>query len=164
MLTAEDVYEGSPLRHAEAGALAELWNLAYPVMRDIMTRYIESYRRQIENEAWNVDPASSIAEYLRQHTPSEDVFRRKLRTAEKVRQELGQLDRATHRACTRSPGGFSVTSAYRIVRSVLNASSISTEKLAVVYRLAASLAEAEEVVTAERIAWHERRKEESQCS
>lgn len=160
MLTADAVHEGGPLDYARAKALADLWNLAYPVMRGIMTRYIESYRRQVESKAWDVDPASPMAEFLQQRTPPEDVFRRKLKTAETVRQEMGQLDRATHKACTRSPGGFSITSAYRIVRSVLNASSLSTENLAAVYRLAASLAEAEEAVNAERIAWHERRKEE----
>jgi hypothetical protein len=154
MLSADEVHATGALCYADAEALADLWNRAYPVMRAISTRYIAAYRKRIESEEWNVDPASHMAEFLRERTPPESTFRRKLKNAERVRQEIGQLDRATYKGCTRSPGGFSITGAYMLVRSVLGVSSLGTEGMADVYRLAASLAGAEEKLNAERIARH----------
>ncbi|MGH8966331.1 MAG: hypothetical protein ACRDXB_13525, partial [Actinomycetes bacterium] len=86
-------------------------------------------------------------------TPEKKAHR-KLKLAEDLRRDLGQLDRGTHKPCTRSPGCFSVTAAYMAVRNLISLSSLNSEGMASVYRLAAELAEAEERVNEARKEWH----------
>jgi hypothetical protein len=155
MLDAELVHETGHFSYADAEHLADLWNRAYPVMRQIATLYIEGMRAYIEREGWVIDPAHRHAEVLQAYTTPEKKARRKLKLAEELRRDLGQLDRGTHKLCTRSPGGFTVTGAYMAVRNLLNISSLSSEGLASVFRLAAELAEAEERVNEARKKWHQ---------
>lgn len=157
MLDADLVHETGHFSYADAEHLADLWNHAYPAMRKIATAYIEGMRAYIEREGWVVDPKHPQAEALRTYVLPEGRARRKLRHAEELRRDLGQLDRGTHKPCTRSPGCFSVTSAYMGVRNLIILSSLGSEGLADIYRLAAVLAEAEERLNAERAAWHRER-------
>ena len=156
MLTADMIHENNSgaLCYAEADVLADLWNRAYPTMRKIATSYVLQMRVQIDGRAWEVDPSHPAAETLRKMVSSEARLRRKLRYAEDLRRQLGQLDRAAHKPCTRSPGTFTVTGAYMAVRSLLGITSLSTENLALVYKLAATLAELEEEVNRRRAARH----------
>lgn len=140
MLAADTVYDSGRVSRATAAAIAEHWNDAYPIMREILTSYIDNMRASINREAWKVDPNHPYAEALRRSAPSEASLRRRLKGAEELRRELGQLDRGTHRACTRSSGGFSPASAYGIVRNLLSLTSLNDTDLAKVYRLAAVLA------------------------
>lgn len=159
MLTAEIVFETGRFSYAKAESLADLWNAAYPLMRAIATRRVEYLRTSVKDKTWEVDPEHPAAEALRQSTPSEAKFRRRLKLAEDLRRELGQLDRGTHKLCTCSPGSFTVTGAYMLVRRLIDITSLSSEGLPAVYRLAAVLAEEEEKVNADRIAWHKKNKE-----
>lgn len=92
--------------------------------------------RQVRDEIWNAIPdlSNPHAETLRAFTPTEATVRRRLKDAEGLRRELGQLDRGAHRACTRSPGGFSTLAAYRAVRAFLDATTLNDRGLAAVYR------------------------------
>lgn len=146
------VHETGQFSYAEAEHLADLWNAAYPAMRSIATGYVEGVRRSIKERVWEVDPKHPRAETLRELVPSEAKLTGRLKRAEELRRVLGQLDRGTHKLCTRSPGSFTVTGAYMAVRHLLNVSSLSTKGMGPVYRLAAALAEAEEELNAERIA------------
>lgn len=154
MLTAEIVFDTGRFSYADAEHLADLWNRAYPAMRKVSTGYIEGMRKYIEREGWVIDPNHRYADVLQEQATPEKKARRKLRTAEELRRQLGQLDRGTHKLCTRSPGSFSVTGSYMAVRHLLGISSFSSEGLADVYRLAAVLAEAEEKLNVDRAAWH----------
>lgn len=155
MLTAELVHETGHFSYAEAEHLTDLWNRAYPAMRQISTGYIEGTRKYIEREGWVIDPAHRHAEVLQAYATPEKKARRKLKLAEDLRRDLGQLDRGTHKPCTRSPGCFSVTAAYLAVRNLIGISSLSSEGLASVFLLAAELAEAEERVNEARKKWHQ---------
>jgi hypothetical protein len=159
MVDAEMVFENDVLSYAEAEALADLWNAAYPAMREIATRYIESQRAAIKEKAWEVDPKHPQAEALREFTPGEARFRRRLKQVEDIRLTLGQLDRGTHKLCTCSPGRFTVTGAFMAVRSLIRITSLNSPGQQFIYRLAAALAEAEERVNLSRIAWHKERTE-----
>jgi hypothetical protein len=159
MLDAEMIQDGAGLWYADAEHLADLWNRAYPTMREIATNNINGLRLSIERKSWEVDPRHPQAEALKSFLPKEERVRRKLKLAEDLRRTLGQVDRGTHKLCTRSPGGFSVTGAYMVVRNLIGISSLSTKGLGDVYRLAAVLADAEEVIIAERAAWHKERME-----
>ncbi|MEU6279481.1 hypothetical protein [Streptomyces sp. NPDC047028] len=139
MITTATARSFGRIDEATAAQVADLWNAAYPTMRAILTGRIDSYRTQIRDEAWIVDPSRPNADVLQAYAPSEAKVRRGLKRMEELRRDLGQLDRGTYRACTRSPGGFDLTSAYWAVRYVLNASSNSTRDLASVYHLAAVL-------------------------
>lgn len=140
MLEADTVYNSSRVDSATAADIAAHWNDAYPLMREIATSYINGMRVSISRESWKVDPDHPYAEALRRSAPSEASLRRRLKGAEELRRKLGQLDRGTHRACTRSSGGFSPASAYGIVRNLLSLTSLNDTDLAKVYRLAAALA------------------------
>lgn len=142
MLTAATVRAHGEIDDATATRIADLWNAAYPVMRAIATARIDSYRCQIRDEAWRIDPDHPHADVLRAYTPTEAQLRRRLKNAEALRLVLGQLHRGTHRACTRSPGGFSRHAAYSAVRALLDRTSSNDEGLSAVYRLAAELADA----------------------
>lgn len=141
MLTAATVRGTGHTTTTTATRIADLWNAAYPVMRQIATSRIDAYRTQIDNQAWKVDPDHPHADSLRAFTPTEADLYRRLKNAETLRRVLGQLDRGTHRACTRSPGGFSPFAAYRAVRTFVAATSINDRGLAAVYQLAAALAD-----------------------
>lgn len=164
MLDADLVFDTGHFSYADAEHLADLWNTAYPAMREIATRYINGKKIAIEGRSWEVDPNHPQAEALRQLLPKEAELTRRMKRVETLRRELGQLDRGTHKPCTRSPGCFSVTAAYMAVRSLLSVSSLSSEGLAPVYRLAAELAEAEEKVNAERAVWHKETSGEGETS
>jgi hypothetical protein len=125
-----------------ATRITTLWNAAYPTMRTIATSRITAYRQQIQDRVWDIDPTQPNADILRAYTPTEAKLHRRLKNTEGLRRTLHQLDRGTHRACTRSPGGFSTLSAYAAVRALLNATSLNDHDLAAVYQLAAVLAEA----------------------
>ncbi|MDX2528005.1 hypothetical protein [Streptomyces europaeiscabiei] len=142
MLTAATARSHGRIDDTTSTHIADLWNAAYPVMRALTTARIDAYRRQIRDEAWHVDPNHRHADVLRAHTPTEAQLRRRLKNAEALRLTLGQLDRGTHRACTRSPGGFTVRAAYWAVRALLDVTSTNDEGLSAVYGLAAALADA----------------------
>jgi hypothetical protein len=150
MLDIATVREYAGISTDRSADIVRLWNAAYPVMRQITSGYVNSMRDYVEREGWVVDPDHPRADILSQYTVPEDKARRKLRFAEELRRELGQLDRGTHKGCTRSPGGFTITAAYSRVRSVVGLSSLGTEGMGSVYRLAAALAEAEETLNAMR--------------
>lgn len=140
-----EIIKANPfLRPGRAEEIHYLWDEAYPAMRKIVTLYIEGMRAYVERESWKVDPDHPQAEILQAYATPEDKARRKLKLAEELRRDLGQLDRGTHRACTRSPGGFSVTAAYMAVRNLLNRASLNSYGMPGVFRLAAVLAEANE--------------------
>lgn len=142
MLTTATVRGFGHIDDSTAAGIAELWNAAYPIMRGIATSRVNAYRQQIKNEAWRIDPNHPRADILRPFLPTEAGVRRKLKDAEALRRMLGQLDRGTHRACTRSPGGFSAFAAYNAVRALLKATTVNDRGLAAVYRLASALADA----------------------
>lgn len=114
--------------------LADQWNAAYPTMRRILNASINGLRARIEREEWT-------AARLRpeDHGSSRDLSAQ-LARMEGLRRGLGQLDRGTYRGCTRSPGGFSPTSAYWSVRHFLEVTTIGDRGLSPVYELAAHLA------------------------
>jgi hypothetical protein len=104
------------LTATQADHLAELWNATYPAMREILDRVIRANRGT--------------------DRPVADVPR-----LERVRRELGQIDRGTHRPCTQSPPGFSPTEAYILVGWVLEATSLGSPHAGGIHRLAAELAD-----------------------
>lgn len=146
------------ISYADAEHLADLWNAAYPSMREIASGSIAALRTSIKAKSWEVDPSHPQAEVLRKCVSSEQKLRRKLKLAEDLRRDLGQLDRGTHKLCTRSPGSFTVTGAYMAVRNLIRITSLNSGGLPAVFRLAAVLAEAEERLNADRAAWHEANK------
>ncbi|MFF8293618.1 hypothetical protein ACF068_31040 [Streptomyces sp. NPDC016309] len=77
----------------QAQRIADRWNAAYPAMRSILDDVIKAQRAA--------------------ERPTVDVAR-----LERVRREMGQQDRGTFKACTRSPGAFSVSHAFSQVRRV----------------------------------------------
>lgn len=144
MLTTATVRNHGHTDEPTATRIADLWNAAYTVMRTIASNRIDAYRRQLQDQAWNIDPDHPHAEALRAFTPTENAIRRSLKDIEDLRRTLGQLNRGTHRACTRSPGAFSVLAAYSAVRCVLAATSLNDHGLSAVYQLAAALADGAE--------------------
>jgi hypothetical protein len=116
-----------------ASDIANLWNAAYPTMRTILTASINGLRDRIQREGWKQEDLPKT-----DWGSSRDLGA-KLARMEGLRRGLGQLDRGTYRACTRSPGGFDPVSAYWAVRDVLAATSTGDRNLAAVYELAAIL-------------------------
>ncbi|WP_406444476.1 hypothetical protein OHB14_36535 [Streptomyces sp. NBC_01613] len=145
MLTTATTRNHGRLDDTTATRITHLWNAAYPTMRTIASHRINAYRRQLEDQIWNINPNHPQADALRAFMPTENAIRRSLKDIEDLRRVLGQLDRGTHRACTRSPGGFSVLAAYSAVRCLLAATGLNDCGLAAVYELAACLADAAEV-------------------
>lgn len=92
------------------------WTDAYPHMRTILTAVITANRG---------------ADH-----PLVDVT-----CLERVRHALGQLDRGTYRPCTQSPPGWCPTSAFRLVRTVANVTSLGHPQAGAIHRLAADLAD-----------------------
>ncbi|MBD0844207.1 hypothetical protein [Streptomyces sp. TRM68416] len=97
--------------------IANRWNAAYPAMGTILDTVIQAQRAAQQ--------------------PTVDVAR-----LERVRRELGQQDRGTFKACTRSPGGFSIIDAFSQVREVVNVTSIDHADAGAILRLCAELADA----------------------
>lgn len=159
MLTPELVHETGFFSYADAEHVADLWNRAYPAMRKISTGYIEGRRKYIEQKGWVIDPSHPRAEMLQAYAVPEGKARRKLKLAEDLRRDLGQIDRGTHRPCTMSPACFSVTAAYMAVRNLVSLTSLSSEGLPSIYRLLAELAEAETRVNIARVERHRQFKE-----
>lgn len=60
---------------------------------------------------------------------------------ERVRRDLGQLDRGTYRPCTQSPPAWCPTSAFGLVRAVANVTSLGHPLAGANHRLAADLAD-----------------------
>ncbi|MDG5807888.1 hypothetical protein P9869_35630 [Streptomyces ossamyceticus] len=115
MLTAEHVIT----RYIDvdrAQEIANHWNGVYPAMRRILDLVITAQRGA--------------------ERPTVDLPR-----LERVRRELGQLDRAAYRGCTRSPKSFSIHGALSNVRETLDVTSVGTPELGDIYRLAAVLAD-----------------------
>ncbi|MFE1075145.1 hypothetical protein ACFW5W_28500 [Streptomyces sp. NPDC058783] len=97
--------------------IADRWNAAYPAMRAILDAVITAQRAAEQ--------------------PAVDVAR-----LERVRREMGQQDRGTFKACTASPGGFSIFDAFSQVREVVNVTSIGHPDAGAILRLCAELADA----------------------
>ncbi|MFD8025437.1 hypothetical protein ACFV6G_34125 [Streptomyces lavendulae] len=106
-------------RHVDlprAQRLVEHWSAAYPAMRTILDTVITAQRKA--------------------QRPTVD-----LRRLEDTRRELGQMDRGTHRLCTRSAPSFSPTSAAWLVRNVIAVTYVAHPDASAIYRLAAELAD-----------------------
>lgn len=134
MITTATVRDSGRLDDTTAGTLATQWNAAYPTMRTILNAAITSLRARMEREAWTQDSLQP------EDRGSGRDLGAKLARMEGLRRGLGQLDRGTYRGCTRSPGGFSPTSAYWSVRDFLAVTTNGDRGLADVYDLAAHLA------------------------
>jgi hypothetical protein len=110
----------------EATVIAAAWNRVYPAIRERLTECIRTFGAQ-----------------------GADVTR-----VRELRRELGQLDRCTHRACTRADPGFSPGAALRLVQEVIRV--LPYDLLGDAHRLAAVLADRaaiqRTVVEAERYA------------
>jgi hypothetical protein len=102
---------------ANSQDIADRWNGVYPAMREILDTVIRAQRDADR-------PTADVAQL------------------ERIRRELGQLDRGTFKACTRSAGGFSVSSALSGVRVVLSVTSVGDPVAGDIYRLAGALADA----------------------
>ncbi|MFD9319311.1 hypothetical protein ACFWDQ_16705 [Streptomyces sp. NPDC060053] len=146
MITAATVRGNGRLDDITAGQVADLWNAAYPTMRTILTASIDGFRARIQREGWTQDALPKT------DWGSDKDLGAKLARLEGLRRVLGQLDRGTHRGCTRSPGGFSLTSAYWSVRDVLTVTTINDRGLADVYQLASLLAYVQDAIARERLA------------
>jgi hypothetical protein len=92
------------------------WPAVYPAMRQILDAVIRANRGVSR--------------------PVADVSR-----LERVRLELGQLDRGTHRPCTQSPPAFSPFAAFSLVREVCETTPLGHPATGAIYRLAADLAD-----------------------
>lgn len=113
-----------------AHRIAELWNTAYPHMRAALTAVIDGNRQYLaEADRWQLSDEAKAATAQR------------IRDTERVRRELGQLDRGALRTCSRSMGGFSVSGALILVTRAIDAFSVGSPHLGDAYRLAASLAD-----------------------
>jgi hypothetical protein len=116
-----------------AARIADLWNKAYPGMRDTLTLVISRQRDYLQK----AQQAGNLSDEMEAST------RRFIKRLEETRRVLGQLDRGTHRACTRSPGAFTTYAALSAVRRALDAFSVGSPGVGDIYRLAAELADAE---------------------
>lgn len=134
MLTAATARAHGALDDKTAQDLAGQWNAAYPTMRRILNASIDGLRARIQREMWTLDNLAKADQ-----GSSRDLGAQVARL-EGLRRVLGRLDRGTHRGCTRSPGGFSPTSAYWSVRDFLAVTTVGDRGLSDVYELAAHLA------------------------
>lgn len=147
MLRTNMIHNYEHLSQEQAEQLVDLWNAAYPLMRDIASGEVKGLRKYIAEEgwmAWEKRQAGSSIDLatLTELGATRENCEKRLKRAERLRLTLGQLDRGTYKGCTRSPGAFSVSGAYSGVRRFLKSTSSSTEGLAPVYRLAVALSEA----------------------
>ncbi|MFF0142650.1 hypothetical protein ACFYRN_40235 [Streptomyces sp. NPDC005227] len=116
VLTVATVRTYRHLDLTDAQRLVEHWSAAYPAMRTILDSVITAQRGA--------------------KRPTAD-----LRRLEDTRRELGQVDRGTHRVCTRSAPSFSPTSAGWLVRNVIAVTHVGHPDAGAIYRLAAELAD-----------------------
>jgi hypothetical protein len=117
----------------DAEGIAEHWNGTYFAMRGILDTVIRAQRGAAR--------------------PTVDIAR-----LERVRREMGQQDRGTFKACTRSPGGFSIFDAFSQVREVVAVTSIGHADAGTILRLCAELADAvAEAAIARRAEWESER-------
>ncbi|MFI0901838.1 hypothetical protein [Streptomyces sp. NPDC020983] len=123
MLTTDSV-RTRHIGEATAQDIADQWNSVYPAMREILDTVI-------------------AAQCGAQH-PTADVP-----ALDKLRRELGQLDRGEFTSCTRSTGEFSVYSALVRVQEVLNVTSVGAPEKGSIYRLAGTLADVDADLTAQ---------------
>lgn len=129
MITTATVRSTGRLDDAAATRIADLWNAAYPGLRDILTEVIAGHR-------------SYLAKQVGQREESQLVeTRRYIKNVEEIRRELGQLDRGTHRACTRSAPAFHPGSALNVVRHAMDVMPFADDRAGAVYRLAADLSD-----------------------
>lgn len=150
MLTLAAARSYGRLDNTTATDITRHWNLAYPTMRATTTRRITTDRQHIANRRWDIDPTNPNADLLRAYTRTEPDVRRSLRHAEELRRTLHQLNNGTHRPCTQSPAGFSITAAYSAVRDVLPLTTINDRGLTDLYQLAALLAYIQDSIARER--------------
>ncbi|MFJ5728772.1 hypothetical protein [Streptomyces paradoxus] len=111
---------------AAASYIADLWNTAYPGMRADLTKEI-----------------NRTAPFAGATDESSDHWKAHIRRAKRTRRELAQLDNCTHRGCTRSPAGFSVSSALYVVSDFVHmrAGHLAGPNDGNVFRLLAELAD-----------------------
>lgn len=129
------------LSYADAERLADLWNAAHPLMRNLLSAEIGRVRGFVKRAVWEKPVTELYAENIPDYGRSETRTRRRLKYVESLRLELGQLDKGEHRPCTQSPKCFSITAAHSRVTSMIHFASNVQEGMAPVYRLAAVLAE-----------------------
>lgn len=110
------IHPSRRIDEAAAVRLTGLWNAAYPGMREVLDAVIRANRGTAH--------------------PRVDV-----RGLETVRRELGQVDRGTHRPCTRSEPAFSPHIALSLVRAVIDVVPLGSPHAGGIYRLAAELAD-----------------------
>ncbi|MEV8347156.1 hypothetical protein [Streptomyces niveus] len=120
MNTEDLIVNGIPAN--EAGPIAALWFWVYPGIRVYLTHQVKT-----------ADARGGDATRFR-----------------RLRLELGQLDRCTHRACTQSPPGFSPYAALRLLEEALP--HLPLELRGDTHRLAALLADRVQANQAERAA------------
>ncbi|MDQ0943304.1 hypothetical protein [Streptomyces sp. V1I1] len=116
MLTTQTVRTNPHLTDDQAAHIVALWTAAYPAMRETLDTVIHAQRGADRRTV--------------------DIPR-----LERTRRALGQIDRGTYRPCTRSTPAFSPTSAYFLVRNVLNVTSLGSPHVGAIHRLAAELAD-----------------------
>lgn len=116
MFSTEIVRTNPHIDEDQALRVTELWVAAYPSMRQILDSVIRAQRTAAN--------------------PTVDIP-----ALERVRLELGQMDRGTYRGCTRGEPVFIPSSARIAVHAVLNVTSIGHPYAGDIYRLAAELAD-----------------------
>lgn len=141
MITTATVRSVGQIDDTAAARIAELWNLAYPDLREALTTVINSRRDYLgkpeQVEQLSEEAKSSAAQYIKR--------------MEETRRALGQLDRGTYRSCTRSPGAFSVSPALTAVSRALKALPVGSPHAGTAYRLAGELADAMAARNAKRM-------------
>lgn len=92
------------------------WPTTYPAMKSVLDALIKTNRGA--------------------RRPAVDVT-----SLQRVRRDLGQLDRGTYQACTRSPHGWNSFAAFRLVREVACVTPLGHPDAPAFFRLAADIAE-----------------------
>ncbi|MEV8476196.1 hypothetical protein [Streptomyces sp. NPDC051173] len=114
MLTMETVRTNRHLDEDQAARVVELWNAAYPGMREILDTVIRVWREAGDD---------------------------RVERLERVRRELGQMDRGTYQDCKRSAPVFIPSHSRGHLLAVLNVTSIGNPHAGAIHRLAAELAD-----------------------
>lgn len=141
MITTGTVRSVGQIDDTTAARISELWNLAYPDLREALTNVISNRRDHLRKaeqaEPLSQEAKSSAAQYIKR--------------MEETRRALGQLDRGTYRGCTRSPGAFTANSALSAVSRALKAVPFGSPHAGNAYRLAGELADAVAAQNAKRM-------------
>lgn len=138
MITTATARSTGRLDDASATRIADLWNTAYPDLRDILTKVITAHREYHDRNVGKRTEAQ-LGE-----------TRNYIKGMEDIRRRLGQLDRGTYRACTRSAGAFHPGAALMVVSAALEAVSLGDARAGAVYRLLAELSDATAALHTER--------------